>query len=357
MDFGERRISLEDLQSMAFDSNELWATPDPVAASPVGSDNAWVCFEAEVRRANASALSKIRHHGPHWGGELLRLLEIEEQTRCQAFQATLMGEVRPSVYVGTVRSILEKLLGKLETFSAEPALYQSAAQCLSEYLSSLNHHSDICAVPGGTAPLPAIEEGRDYGELSSDVYSERSEDTDTLSVHSEQMFTSTESPAAMQQNEAGGFCFGMTGLPLAAPAAVAMSLEDIRKERRRESNKKAASKYRSKKTVTMQQVLNESQQLRQQMAGVVSQNAVLAAENNLLKQQSRPSEDSPPSLATSSAAHELSHRTPRLRVRPRTAHVPPLGSDNGCSTLSLHDMCLNTGARSCPRLRVCSFPT
>jgi len=197
-----------------------------------------------------------------------------------------MGEVRPAVYVGTVRSILEKLLGKLETFSAEPALYQSAAQCLSEYLSSLNHHSDICAVPRspGAAPLPAIEEGRDYGELSSDLYSERSEDTDTLSVHSEQMVTSADAPAVATD----GFCFvSAAGTSGAADGfgVSAMSLEDIRKERRRESNKKAASKYRSKKTVSMQQVLTETMQLRQQMAGLTSQNAVLAAENKLLKQQ------------------------------------------------------------------------
>ena len=114
--FEERRISLEDLQSMAELESVLWSTPDPVPPNPAGADNAWVCFEAEVRRAYAAAIGKIRHHGGERCVELLRLLDIEEQTRCQAFQATLMGEVGPSMYVGTVRSILEKLLGKLENF-------------------------------------------------------------------------------------------------------------------------------------------------------------------------------------------------------------------------------------------------
>lgn len=290
--YEDRRISLEDLQSMATAELEsvLWSSPDPVppnaGSNPPSVDNAWVTFEAEVRRANASAVSKIRQHGGERCVELLRLLELEEQTRCQAFQAALMGEVRPAVYIGTVRSIIEKLLGKLENFSAEPGLYQGAAQCLSEYLSSLNHHSDICSVPrspGTAQPLPAIEEGRDYGELSSDYgdrYSERSEDTDTLSVHSEQMITSADQPAGGE-----GFFFAPGLATGGGGGVVSMSLEDIRKERRRESNKKAASKYRSKKTVTMQQVLAEQAQLRQQMAGLSSTNAVLSAENKLLKQQ------------------------------------------------------------------------
>ena len=287
--FEDRRISLEDLQSMATAELEsvLWSSPDPVppaAGNPTSLDNAWVTFEAEVRRANASAVSKIRQHGGERCAELLRLLELEEQTRCQAFQAALMGEVRPAVYIGTVRSIIEKLLNKLENFSAEPGLYQGAAQCLSEYLSSLNHHSDICSIPRspGATQLPAIEEGRDYGELSSDYgdrYSERSEDTDTLSVHSEQMMTSAD-----QAPGGEGFFFA-PAMATGSGGVVSMSLEDIRKERRRESNKKAASKYRSKKTVTMQQVLSEQAQLRQQMAGLSSTNAVLAAENKLLKQQ------------------------------------------------------------------------
>ncbi|KAL1530766.1 hypothetical protein AB1Y20_001664 [Prymnesium parvum] len=275
-------ISLEEMRSMAEVESVLahqlgeipglcesdFAGPPP-ALPPSAADEAWIKFEAEVRRANASASSKIRQHFGERCVELLRLLEIEEQTRCQAFQATLMGEVRPAVYIGTVRSILEKLLKKLESFSAEPTLYQGAAQCLSEYMSSLGHHSDICYVPRspGAAALPAIEEGRDYCDLSSDLVSERSEDTDT----SEQ--TTTMGDVVLAHN--GSSEFGGTGI----------TLEDIRKERRRESNKKAASKYRSKKTVSMQQLSGEMAQLRQQMANISSQNAVLSAENKLLKQQ------------------------------------------------------------------------
>ena len=68
------------------------------------------------------ALSRLRHQGSERCAELVRLLEIEEQTRFQAFQAVLMSEVRPLVYQRTVRSIIEKLLAKLETWScASPA--------------------------------------------------------------------------------------------------------------------------------------------------------------------------------------------------------------------------------------------
>ena len=52
--------------------------------------------------------------------ELLRLCEFEEVTRCQAFQAAMMGEVGPAVYQAAVRSILEKLLGKLEIVAERP---------------------------------------------------------------------------------------------------------------------------------------------------------------------------------------------------------------------------------------------
>jgi len=228
--FEERRISLEDLQSMANDELEgvLWPTPDAIPPSPGGADNAWVRFEAEVRKANASAQSKMRQHAGERSLELLRLLEIEELTRCQAFQAALMGEVPPVVYSRTVRSILEKLLGKLECFSAEPALYQSAAQCLSEYMSALNHHSDICAVPKGAATLPSIEEGRDYGDHSaSDLYSERSEDTDTLSVHSEQMITGEQSSMSVD-----GFGFNPS-LGMGGSMAGGMAGRRPRRPRRR----------------------------------------------------------------------------------------------------------------------------
>jgi hypothetical protein len=154
-----------------------------------------VTFEAEVRTAHASAVGRVRQYGGERCAELLRLLEIEEQTRCHAFQETQLGEVRPAVYQATVRSILEKLLGKLETMGSEPALYQGAAQCLSEYMSALNHHSDLSAVPHSPRSLPAIVEGFDYGDFSSDMYSERSEDTDTLSVHSDQVMGAPNSPS------------------------------------------------------------------------------------------------------------------------------------------------------------------
>ena len=124
-------------------------------------ENPWVTFfEAAVRSAAATALGRLRAQSHERCAEVLRLCEFEEQTRCQAFQAAMMGEVSPAVYQAAVKSILDKLLGKLETtFAPEPSLRQAAAQCLSKYMSALNHHCDICAVPLAPALLPAIASG------------------------------------------------------------------------------------------------------------------------------------------------------------------------------------------------------
>jgi len=238
-------ISELELAAQGIDIERELLGPDPPAAAAPQGDNRWVTFEAEVRSAAASALNRVRNFAGERCAELLRLLEIEEQTRCHAFQETQLGEVRPAVYQHTVRSILEKLLGKLETMGTEPALYQGAAQCLSEYMSALNHHSDLCASVQ-YAPkfeLPAIVEGVDYGESASDLYSERSEDTDTLSVTSDHV---------MGGGADGSFVNGYVG---ASFGGGAIDLSELRKERRRESNKKAATKYRTKKTVVQQHVI------------------------------------------------------------------------------------------------------
>jgi len=257
-----------------------------------GSENPWVCFEADVRAAAATALDRLRGHGGERCAELLRLCEFEEQTRCQAFQATIMGEVVPAVYQETVRSILEKLLGKLETCAPEPSLYQAAAQCLSEYMSALNYHCDICAVPRASQAqmsLPAIAESRDESCMDSSEYPSElgSEDAETLSVHSVHSETA-EGAARRLSVEPSAFFGGLTLGGGGAGARNDRSMSDPeheRKERRRESNKKASVKYRAKKTVSTQQVLQESAVLRQQMSALTTQNTVLAAENQLLKQQ------------------------------------------------------------------------
>ena len=257
-----------------------------------GSENPWVCFEADVRAAAATALDRLRGHGGERCAELLRLCEFEEQTRCQAFQATIMGEVVPAVYQETVRSILEKLLGKLETCAPEPSLYQAAAQCLSEYMSALNYHCDICAVPRASQAqmsLPAIAESRDESCMDSSEYPSElgSEDAETLSVHSVHSETA-EGAARRLSVEPSAFFGGLTLGGGSAGARNDRSMSDPeheRKERRRESNKKASVKYRAKKTVSTQQVLQESAVLRQQMSALTTQNTVLAAENQLLKQQ------------------------------------------------------------------------
>ena len=255
-------------------------------------EHEWVTFEADVRNAASVAVDRLRAQ-PSEPSELLRLCMFEEQTRCQAFQAAMMGEVGPAVYQAAVRSIIEKLLRKLELYAPDPSLYQAAAQCLSEYMSALNHHCDICAVPRSTAPLPAIAEGREasvdpslYGLDSSDYPSELgSEDAETLSVHSETVSDHSNNLRAYGHvaaprpsgSEDGSFSLGFT------PGS--MSEDQLRKERRRESNKKASVKYRSKKSSSMQQVLADCSAARQQVASLSSQNAVLTAENQLLKQQ------------------------------------------------------------------------
>ena len=154
-------IALSQLESMLDlgESSHLDAikatTPNPESVGPSMQlnpaalhrpDNEWVRFEAEVRSKHAVALIRLRRlwetgAAAEDAQQLLRLLEIEEYTRCQAFQACVVGEERSHVYQNTVRSILEKLLGKLETHS--PQFYQAAAGCLSDYLSALNHHCEV----------------------------------------------------------------------------------------------------------------------------------------------------------------------------------------------------------------------
>ena len=152
--FGTMEISLADLEKMS--TNVADSLPNRIAAASF-SEATWKRFESEVRATHAVALSRLRQEASERCAELVRLLEIEEQTRCQAFQAVLMSEVRPLVYKRTVRSIIEKLLAKLETFSNEPDMYRGAAQCLSEYMSSLNHHSEMCIVMPNQAELPALD--------------------------------------------------------------------------------------------------------------------------------------------------------------------------------------------------------
>ena len=290
-------VSMQELEAIVHEV-------DPASIPSIESflqrgENAWVCFEADVRSAAATALDRLRGPGGERYAELLRLCELEEQTRCQAFQATMMGEVAPSVYQATVRSILEKLLGRLETWAPEPSLYQAAAQCLSEYMSALNHHCEICAMPlrGSIGSLPAIAEGPpgDEAGMGSDLLDSEdafdlselgSEDAETLSMHSD---TSGSRPPRRlvgfgRSASGNGLASGAAALAAVAAGAGA-DPEEMRKERRRESNKRASVKYRQKKSGSMQQVLADMQAVRQQVSALSSQNAVLTAENGLLKQQ------------------------------------------------------------------------
>jgi len=226
-----------------------------------------------------------------------------------------MGEVHGPVYQATVRSILEKLLAKLENWANEPALYRGAAQCLSEYMSSLNHHCDTCVTPKAAAVceqprgLDAIAEA-DTEALdafdSSSICSGESMHSDSThsSVPSERLLTIPESPrtALLKASSSGSIT---QSVPASIPVGLASSSssnhesslrsgltstpallpEEIRKARRRESNRNASSKYRSKKTATLSTLMEDNSALRQQLVALSSQNAVLSAENKLLKQQ------------------------------------------------------------------------
>jgi len=293
-------------------------------------DNSWVSFEAEVRSAHAKSLQRLRQERalPYSEAgerlnEIVRLLEIEEQTRCQAFQAALMGEVHKGLYQQAVRSIIEKLLGKLETLATEPAVYQGAAQCLSEYMSALNHHCDICnnlslPLAGGAKPLPAIEEGSSYADYS--------EDTDTIS----NLGSEADSIDAAHDSLARCVLAGVASSSAAGHVAGTMPAleseeerERRKKERRRESNKRAASKYRSKKTITHGQLVNENGQLRAQLAASSSQNAVLAAENRLLKQQMAFLQSMLQGNPTAAASEQLPCNLGKQTASATTAMPPP----------------------------------
>ena len=287
-------ITMSDLESLVPELGDSAITNVPIAAflQRATGENAWVCFEADVRAAAGTGLERLRGQGSERCVDLARLFQFEEQTRCQAFQATLMGEVAPAMYQATVRSILEKLLRRLETWASEPSLYQAAAQCLSEYMSALNHHCNICALPQASPAgrsLPVIPEGRatsrdESGMDSSEDASEFvSEDGETLSVNSESL--SADGAAAsirLLSTDSSGAPVFTLGAP---PSRSGSDPELDRKERRRESNKKASIKYRARKTMSMQQVLQENSQLRTQLNALATQNSVLSAENQLLKQQ------------------------------------------------------------------------
>ena len=250
-----------------------------IAETSLRRDDQWLTYQQQVVSAFGGATSRLRLAMGERAADLIRLLEIEEQTRCQAFQATLMGEVRAPVYQTAVRSILEKVLAKLETLGAEPLAYQAAAQCLSEYMSALNHHCDICRSQSAEYPpgqLPAIDEGSALGYQSDQSSSRRSEDSsrrseDTLSMLSDADHLYGRDVRARRDSDGGSIDEA--------------AREAARKERRRESNKKAATKYRSKKSANISAMMAENAALHHQAAGLSSQVAVLAAENRLLKQQ------------------------------------------------------------------------
>lgn len=279
--------------------------PAPVSPLPLNRpDNAWVRFEAEVRSKHAMALMKLRRLWESGGASdaelhpLLKLLDIEEQTRCQAFQACVMGEERSHVYQAVVRSIIEKLLGKLETHTLEthtPSVYQGTVQCLSDYLSALNHHCEICVVPPPPSALPAIAEGSAIGYSASQ-----------LTGYSSESASETRSHASRSEDTLSTCSAGLSdALPLGqGPLGATYHVEESRRssfelpfdgsasgregdraERRRESNKKAASRYRTKKSATSSSLMADNTALRQQMSTLASQSAVLSAENKLLTQQ------------------------------------------------------------------------
>ena len=284
-------VSLAELESMA-----VSAGLDSLVADKALSTTMWVRFEANVRSAHAAAAKLLREQGTF---ELVRLLDQEEQTRCQAFQGVLMGEVQPPVYQSTVRSILEKLLAKLETCSYEPSIYRGSAQCLSEYMSALNHHCDTCAAPAALEPperLDAIAEAAGECEFYDSASIASNESSRSASSRSASISSSLDTAhacaaAIMGAGTRAGPSMDGTRAPLANTMMVGIGVgaaatsEELRKQRRRESNRSASIKYRSKKTATLSTLMADNANLRSQLASMSSQNAVLTAENKLLKQQ------------------------------------------------------------------------
>ena len=221
-------------------------------------------------------------------------------------------------------SILEKLLAKLEHLSHDPALYHDAARCLSEYMSSLNHHCEKCALP--PAPVPSEADRSQTLDAIAEADAEVMDAFDSASVSSDSTLSSLRSdeqtaaaaiapgPLSMLAGGtcaacasachqaacagpsgaaagAGGACSVAGGLGGMPPSIAGIALpsgpltEEQRKQRRRESNRSASSKYRSKRSSALTALMADNGSLRQQLAAVSSQNAVLGAENKLLKQQ------------------------------------------------------------------------
>ena len=106
----------------------------------------FVVFEAEVRRQFTAAQTKLREMGkktPLNDMPICRAVEAEEQSRVVAFQQCLMGGLTEA-YQSTVQCIIQNILGNLAVLGGDPSLFQGATQCLSDYMSALNHHSSIC---------------------------------------------------------------------------------------------------------------------------------------------------------------------------------------------------------------------
>jgi len=280
-------VSLADLEPL-FNSVGLDSI---INGSSAAGSAVWIKFESEVRAAHTAALGRLRAHLGERCADLVRWIEIEEQTRIQAFQGVLMGEVPGEMYQATVRSILEKVLSKLEAWSCEPVLYRTAAQCLSEYMSSLNHHCNTCA---GAGPLASQPHG--LGAIA-EVDTEALEAFDSSSICSAESMQSDSTHSSVPSVLSAA---ATAPLPAAAPlysaasssagpaSVVGVSIptaEELRKARRREANRNASSKYRSKRTATLSALMEDISALRSQLASKSSENAVLSAENKLLKQQ------------------------------------------------------------------------
>ena len=88
-------------------------------------------------------------------------------------------------------SILEKLLAKLEHLSNDPALYHDAARCLSEYMSSLNHHCEKCALP--PAPVPSEADRSQTLDAIAEADAEVMDAFDSASVSSDSTLSSLRS--------------------------------------------------------------------------------------------------------------------------------------------------------------------
>ena len=125
------------------------------SSSAADPKSEWLSNQRSVRNAHAEAIAHLQKFskGQPKRVVLLRMVEIEEATRWQAFPATLTGAMSASGYATTVRSILSKLRSKLEAL--EPKARRGAEEGLDGYICALRRDCGLCSALADDALAPS----------------------------------------------------------------------------------------------------------------------------------------------------------------------------------------------------------